>query len=271
MKIIRIQYAQTKMFADLMKSAPHFHEMQASFCYIKRNHKKKVRKMDSLAKDLMKALELKTSFVIPIGNGIPVPESTVTTWVIMAIVLVLCKIFVRNLKVVPKGPQVYVEAIVGFIYGFIGDLLGEKGKRYIPFLGTILIYLACSNVSGFFHAAPPTKDLNVTAGLAIMSLGTIIFAGIHEKGFRGYIVGYAEPMPMMVPIHLLELITRPLSLCMRLFGNILGGFVLMELITIAAPAIVPLPFSCYFDFFDGLLQAYVFVLLTSLFINEAIE
>ena len=227
--------------------------------------------MGSLANELMEALELKTSFVIPIAGGIPVPESTVITCGIMAIVILLCIIFVRNLKVVPEGPQVYVEALVGFIYGFIGDLLGEKGKRYIPFLGTVLIYLGCANISGFFRVAPPTKDLNVTAGLAIISLFLIVFSGIREKGLKGYLFSYAEPMPMMIPVNLLELITRPLSLCMRLFGNILGGFVLMELITFAAPAIVPLPFSCYFDFFDGLLQAYVFVLLTSLFINESIE
>ena len=227
--------------------------------------------MGSLANELMEALELKTSFVIPIAGGIPVPESTVITWGIMAIVILLCIIFVRNLKVVPEGPQVYVEALVGFIYGFIGDLLGEKGKRYIPFLGTVLIYLGCANISGFFRVAPPTKDLNVTAGLAIISLFLIVFSGIREKGLKGYLFSYAEPMPMMIPVNLLELITRPLSLCMRQFGNILGGFVLMELITFAAPAIVPLPFSCYFDFFDGLLQAYVFVLLTSLFINESIE
>lgn len=232
---------------------------------------KKVRRMGSLANYLMEELSLKTSFVIPIGPGIPVPQSAVTTWVIMAIVVVLCIIFVRNLKVVPEGPQVYVEALVGFIYGFIGDLLGEKGKRYIPFLGTILIYLAVSNISGFFRATPPTKDLNVTAGLALISLFLIIYSGIHEKGLKGYLHSYVEPMPMMAAINILELFTRPLSLCMRLFGNILGGFVLMELITYAAPLIVPLPFSCYFDFFDGLLQAYVFVLLTSLFMNESIE
>ena len=131
--------------------------------------------MGSLANELMEALELKTSFVIPIAGGIPVPESTVITWGIMAIVILLCIIFVRNLKVVPEGPQVYVEALVGFIYGFIGDLLGEKGKRYIPFLGTVLIYLGCANISGFFRVAPPTKDLNVTAGLAIISLFLIVF------------------------------------------------------------------------------------------------
>ena len=216
--------------------------------------------MGSLGDYLMEELSLKTSFTIPIGGGIPVSQSAVTTWVIMAIVVLLCIIFVRNLKVIPEGPQVYVEALVGFIYNFIGGLVGEKGKRYIPFLGTILIYLGCANISGFFRAKPPTKDLNVTAGLAIISLFLIIYSGIHEKGLKGYIHSYVEPMPMMAAINILELFTRPL-----------GAFVLMELITHIAPAIVPLPFSCYFDFFDGLLQAYVFVLLTSLFISESIE
>lgn len=160
--------------------------------------------MGSLGDYLMEELSLKTSFTIPIGGGIPVPQSAVTTWVIMAIVVLLCIIFVRNLKVIPEGPQVYVEALVGFIYNFIGGLVGEKGKRYIPFLGTILIYLGCANISGFFRAKPPTKDLNVTAGLAIISLFLIIYSGIHEKGLKGYIHSYVEPMPMMAAINILD-------------------------------------------------------------------
>ena len=75
----------------------------------------------------------------------------------------------------------------------------------------------------------------------------------------------------MTPINILEVFIRPLSLCMRLFGNILGGFVVMELIKYFVPAIIPIPFSFYFDIFDGLIQAYVFVFLTSLFIKESIE
>ena len=84
--------------------------------------------MGSLGDYLMEELSLKTSFTIPIGGGIPVSQSAVTTWVIMAIVVLLCIIFVRNLKVIPEGPQVYVEALVGFIYNFIGGLVGEKGE-----------------------------------------------------------------------------------------------------------------------------------------------
>lgn len=76
---------------------------------------------------------------------------------------------------------------------------------------------------------------------------------------------------MIAPINILEVFIRPLSLCMRLFGNVLGAFVVMELIKLILPVLLPIPFSFYFDIFDGLIQAYVFVFLTSLFLKEALE
>ena len=81
----------------------------------------------------------------------------------------------------------------------------------------------------------------------------------------------AEPMPVVLPINILEIFIKPLSLCMRLFGNVLGSFVIMELLKMVVPPVLPAIFSCYFDIFDGLIQAYVFVFLTGLFIKEATE
>ena len=78
-------------------------------------------------------------------------------------------------------------------------------------------------------------------------------------------------MPIIAPLNVLELFIKPLSLCMRLFGNVLGAFVVMELIKLVVPAILPVPFSMYFDIFDGLIHAYVFVFLTSLFMKESME
>lgn len=227
--------------------------------------------MGDFAAELMSELGNKTSFTIPIFGGIPVPNSVVVTWGIMVFLVVLCLIFVRNLKIVPTGPQLVVETIVGAIYGFLGDILGEEGKQYIPYLGTVLLYLACSNLIGLFGITPPTKDLNVTAGLAIMSIVLIEFAGIKNKGPKKWLKSFTEPIAIITPINILEVFIRPLSLCMRLFGNILGGFVIMELIKIVVPAIVPVAFSCYFDIFDGLIQAYIFVLLTALFMKETME
>ena len=104
-----------------------------------------------------------------------------------------------------------------------------------------------------------------------MSIVLVEAAGIRKKGVKGWIRGFAEPLPAVAPINVLEIFIRPLSLCMRLFGNIMGATVVMALIKNLLPLIVPLPFSGYFDIFDGAIQAYVFVFLTSLYIKEAIE
>ena len=88
---------------------------------------------------------------------------------------------------------------------------------------------------------------------------------------KDWLKSFTQPIAVVTPINILELVTRPLSLCMRLFGNVLGAFVIMELIKMVVPVFVPMVFSLYFDFFDGLIQAYVFVFLTSLFIAEATE
>jgi len=229
--------------------------------------------MEDLASRLMEELDSKISFTIPFhgGGGIPVPNSVVVTWGIMAFIMILTLIFVRNLKLVPDKPQIIVEAIVGFIYNLFSEILGDRGKQYVPYLGTVLIYLACSNIIGLFGITPPTKDLDVTFALAFMSILLIEYSGVHAKGVKGWVKSFAEPMPIMAPINFLEIFIRPLSLCMRLFGNILGGFVVMELIKLIVPVFIPIPFSIYFDIFDGLIQAYVFVFLTSLFMQEKME
>lgn len=227
--------------------------------------------MEEFASELMSQLESKVSFVIPMFGGIPVASSIVITWGIMLFLLALSMIFVRNLKMVPTGSQIYLESAVGWLNNFFEDILGEEGKRYFPYLGTVAIYIGCANLIGILGLTPPTKDLNVTAGLSIMSIFLIEYSGFKAKGFKGWVKSFAEPMPLLAPINFLEVFIRPLSLCMRLFGNVLGGFVVMELIKLVAPAIIPIPFSLYFDIFDGLIQTYVFVFLTSLFMKEKIE
>ncbi len=111
----------------------------------------------------------------------------------------------------------------------------------------------------------------VTIALSLMSIVLIEVSGVRAKGMKGWLKSFTQPIAVVTPINILELVTRPLSLCMRLFGNVLGAFVIMELIKMVVPVFVPMVFSLYFDFFDGLIQAYVFVFLTSLFIAEATE
>lgn len=230
--------------------------------------------MDKFIEELLEELECQVVFEIPLGNSasIPVFESVVVTWIIMAVLIILSKILVRNLRVDNVSrKQLALETGIGFLRDFFYGNLGEHGKRYIPYLMTVILYIGVSNIIGLLGMKPPTKDINVTIALALMSIILIEYAGIHKKGVKGWIKSFAEPVALVAPINVLEIFIRPLSLCMRLFGNVLGAFVVMELIKLVVPVFVPAVFSCYFDIFDGLIQAYVFVFLTSLFVKEAVE
>ena len=181
-----------------------------------------------------------------------IPESVVISWVILAIVTIGSILLTRNLKVDHISKR---QAVLEMAYlagtNFFEGLLGEKGRRYVPYLMTVAIYIAFSNLIGVFGVKPPTKDLDVTAALALMSIILIEGAGIRARGGVGFFKSLAAPTPVMTPMNILEIAIRPTSLCMRLFGNVLGAFVIMELIKL-----------------DGLIQTYVFVFLTSLFMKE---
>lgn len=229
--------------------------------------------MGDIAADLLAELECETAFSFDIGTfHVDVLESVVITWVIMAFVLLLSVFLTRNLKVRDVSRrQLVLETIVVKLQNFVTGMIGEEGKAYVPYLCTVLLYIGLANIIGLFGMKPPTKDMNVTAALAIMSIILIEAAGIRKRGVKGWLKGFTQPIAIVTPINILELFIRPLSLCMRLFGNVLGAFVIMELLKLLIPVVLPIPFSLYFDIFDGLIQAYVFVFLTSLFIKEAIE
>ena len=228
--------------------------------------------MDGLVDSLMEELNCQVAFTIPIFGGIDVLESVAVTWIIMGIMMVATLILVHGLKVRKIGTkQAVLESGFTFIWNFFEELLGKEGTDYIPYLITVVLYIGIANMIGLLGFKSPTKDLNVTISLAVMSIILVEVAGIRKKGVKGWIKSCAEPIPIIAPINVLELFIRPLSLCMRLFGNVLGAVVVMALIKYLVPLVAPLPFSFYFDIFDGVIQAYVFVFLTSLYIKEAIE
>ena len=218
-----------------------------------------------IAERLTEELESKTAFTIPVLGGIPIADSCVVTWIIMAVLVILSIIFTRRLKKVPTGSQCIIEGIIEWLNKFFADILGSKGKKYIPILETLIIYIAFANLAGLFGFVPPTKDINVTVALAGVAIILVQAAFIIEKGPLKWLKSFLNP------INILDLVTRPLSLSMRLFGNVLGAFVVMELVKYCIPVGVPVIASAYFDIFDGLLQAYVFVFLTSLYMAEAVE
>ena len=218
----------------------------------------------------MEELNCETVFTLPVLGGIS--ESVVVTWIIMAVLVLASILLVRNLKVENPGKvQLVLESAISWASDFFEGIIGKENRRYIPYLITVMLFLGVSNTIALLGFKPPTKDLNVTAALAIMSMCLIEFSGIRKNGLKHWVKHFASPVPVVAPIMILEVVIRPLSLCMRLFGNMLAGFVVMELLKTLVPLLIPIPVSFYFDIFDGLLQAYVFVFLTALFMNEEME
>nr|WP_026522074.1 F0F1 ATP synthase subunit A [Butyrivibrio sp. VCB2001] len=215
----------------------------------------------------------KTLIHVPFGDGLfDIYKSTVVSWIVLAILIVLIVALTSNLKVHNiSRRQAAVESAVLWIRGVVGELLGEEAIGYAPYIVTVLIFIAFSNMIGLIGLVPPTMDLNVTMALSLMSIVLVELAGIIKKGPKKWLKSFTEPMAVITFMNVLELFIRPLSLCMRLFGNILGATVIMELIKHVVPIILPAALSIYFDIFDGCIQAYVFCFLTSLYIKEAVE
>ncbi len=243
-----------------------------------------VHQTADLGERLMEAMSFKTAFIVEVaGYKLPITETVIVCWVVMAVLIIGSFLLTRKLKEVPEGSQVLLESFIDFINSFSREHFGHHWERYAPYLGTLFLFLIVSNVIpvlspvGAFGAEPafaikpPMRDINVTAALAVTSIGIVFVSGLRARGVTGWLKHLAHPIPFMIPFNLMEFVVRPLSLCLRLFGNILGSFIIMRLIEGVAPIGIPPLLSLYFDILDGLIQALVFTFLTTLFIAEAIE
>lgn len=208
---------------------------------------------------------------------IEISNTIFVTWIITAILIVLALIFTRKMTIGKPGKlQSIVELFVETVSNICKDSIGHHYKAYVPYIGTLLLYLGLANIIAVFNFIPgvelypPTKDINVTGALAVISIIIVLYSGFRRKGFIGWAKSLADPMPLMIPFKLMEYGTKPLSLCLRLFGNIVASFIIMELLLAFLP-FAGAPFSAYFDLFDGILQAYIFIYLTTIYIGEAVE
>jgi len=213
-------------------------------------------------------------FVIPFGErGIPVTQTVTTTWFIMLVLFGLSIFLTRKMSIKPKKKQVIVETIVDGIYDLTESTMGKQFKHFSPYIGTLLLLVGFANISGLLGLRPPTSDLNTTLGLALITFFLIHFTGIKSKGVGGYLKGFLEPMPFLLPINLMGEIATPISLSFRLFGNILGGLIIMTLVYQALGwfSLIPVPaiLHMYFDLFAGLLQSFIFGMLTMVFVSLA--
>jgi F-type H+-transporting ATPase subunit a len=236
----------------------------------------------------MQALDIKTIFTLTLlGYKIPITETVIVSWAVMFVLITASVLLTRRLKAVPSGPQALLEMGVDFLDNFAKNQFGSFSNFFGPYMGSLFLFLLFANFAGLlspvelkafgreftspFYIRPPTRDINVTAALAVISISLVLVCGFAARGFFGWFKRLLHPLPMMLPFNLMDYGTRLLSLTLRLFGNMLGGLVLMSMIEGLLPIVLPAICSIYFDIFDGLIQAGIFVFLTSLYISEAVK
>jgi F-type H+-transporting ATPase subunit a len=202
-------------------------------------------------------------------------------WFVAIILLVLSVLGTRNIERIPTGFQNFMESAVDFVTDIARDQLGESFyKDWIPFIGTLFFFIFGCNWAGALipwklielpegELAAPTNDINTTVALALLTSLAYFYAGLSKKGL-GYFKRYIQPIPLLLPINILEDFTKPLSLSFRLFGNILADELTVTVLTSLVPLIVPLPIMIL-GIFAGSVQALIFSTLAAAYIAEALE
>ncbi len=203
---------------------------------------------------------------------LPITETVFFTWIVMAVLTVLSIVFTRNLKRVPTGAQHLVELAVDGIESMVQADLGKRGRGYTPFIMTIALFILTSNLLSIVpHAFPPTQDLNTTGALAVLVLLVAHGSEIRVKGIGAYIKSYFQPFWWMFPLNIVGEFAKVLSHAFRLYGNIIGGTIIVGILYMFAPYVLPVPLMGWFGVFMGVIQTAVFTLLAIAYIQVRLE
>lgn len=213
---------------------------------------------------------LVTHVVLMVGP-MPISQPVVTTWAIMVLLAIGCRIMTRALTLVPSRKQAALELVVETIAGQIRDTMETPPAPYLPLIGTLFIFVLAANWSSLIPGVePPTAALETDAALALIVLGATIWFGIRTLGGRGYALSFARPSIMLVPLNLIELFTRNFSLMVRLFGNVMSGVFMIGVVLSLAGLLVPIPLMAL-ELLTGAVQAYIFGALAMVFIGAALS
>ena len=227
----------------------------------------------------------KILFRIPLLGGIAVTETIVNAWIIMAVIIGVCIWLGSNLKVKPETKrQIVAEKLVTMLYNLVEGTMGKKWSGFAPYIGALFTMSICGSLSSLFGLRPFTADLSTTLAWAVLTSVMVWVFSIKSSGFFGWLKGFAEPVPFILPINIIGEIANPISMSFRHFGNIAAGMVITSLVygglaTLSKGILsfipntflnsiplfqlgVPALLSIYFDLFGSFLQAYIICMLT---------
>lgn len=202
----------------------------------------------------------------------------VVQWVIIILVFILAFLYSKRINKLPGKVQSIVETGIEFATKTVEENMGPGTSNFIPYIGSLATYLFLLNMVGLFGIKPPTSDFSVALGLALTSFLVIQGYTIKKLGIWGYFKGYASPLAVLLPINIMERVMLPISLSLRLYGNIFAATMIMELLyesllgfSFVTAVGIPIPFHFYFDVFDGTIQMVIFVMLTMINIKITSE
>ena len=220
-----------------------------------------------------------------------ITQTTVSLFFITIVLLILAYALTRKITKRPGAVQVLLEKVITMLYNMVEDTMGKHNSKFAPYIGTLFVSSLIGSLIGTTQLLrSTTADLSVTMAWALVTTGMVWYQNIKHLGLKTWLKGFTEPIFIMTPMNIVSEIASPLSLAFRHFGNVAGGGVLTTLIYAAlallsnailgwAPDVIAeIPFfqagipaflSLYFDFFSGFVQAFVFSLLTMVYVAGA--
>ncbi len=201
-------------------------------------------------------------------------EVIVMTWIVITLLIIFGLSAARNKDIVPRPLQVLGEIFVEQFYKLTEDALDrEKARKYGPLVCALFMFLLLSNWLGIIpHLEEPTKDLNTPLSLGLMGFVIAHHAGIKSKGFKKYVNEYFQPIFFMMPLNLIGELAKIISISFRLFGNIMGGSIIILVVSYLSYNIILPPFlNGFFGLFVGTIQAFVFTMLTVVYISVQVK
>jgi F-type H+-transporting ATPase subunit a len=200
-----------------------------------------------------------------------ITRPVVTTWSIMAVLTLASWLVTRRLRPHPDRRQTVVELIVTGIMAQIDEVIRKNPRPFLPLLGTLFIFLVAANLSGVLPGVEaPTGKLEMPAALALIVFVAVHYFGVRARGVFGYLASFTKPKLIMLPLNIVSEVTRTFSLMVRLVGNVMSGEFVIALVVALAGLFVPIPLMAL-EILVGLVQAYIFTVLATVFIGAAVD
>ena len=203
--------------------------------------------------------------------GVPITSTVVTTWAMVLVLSIVAIVAGRRIRDRPGGWQSVAEWGTEALTGMIEETAGPWGRRFLALVASLGIFIVVANALPILpYLEAPTADINTPVALALVVFFANPYYGIRELGLFGYLRKFVEPVPILLPINLLHYLSRTFSLAIRLFGNMLSHQLIVAIMLLVLPLVVPVVLEL-FGLFVGVLQAYIFVVLTTVYLGAAMQ